>query len=202
MTLGGPYGSHDYPLDHRWATRHRSARSRGSPRTHPVQVDQVGPAHGGPPGEPPGGSGVPGHRGARAEEAAPMDRSRHRARVRHVGLHHPGPHHHRDRRCGVPVPGVRHPDHRPVAGRRFHRRRLHPAGHHRPGDLRRHPAADPAGQAGPLLALLRLPHRRRVARAVHDLQRDLDAVGLARGSVQRLRVHPRGGRVRPGLPVP
>ena len=44
--------------------------------------------------------------------------------------------------------------------------------------LRRHPVADQAERARPRIPLLRIPHQRRLADPVHDLQRHLDVFTL------------------------
>ncbi len=56
------------------------------------------------------------------------------------------------------------------------------------GGVRRHPDPQRAGPPRAQVAVLRLAHRRRLARAVHDLQRHLDAVPLPRRAGQHRRL--------------
>ena len=91
---------------------------------------------------------------------------------------------------GAVQPDVRHPDHRPL-GRAglpaglLRARRV--ARHHH---FRHHPADARAQGARPRVPVLRLPHRRRLADPVHDLQRHLDLRAVPRR---------RGGQRQPAL---
>ena len=125
---------------------------------------------------------APGRRGLRPEEAAQVERPRGRALLRVLGLPDPGQRLPRGVRRPV-RPALRDPAHRPLGRARL------PPGLHRADGARGHhhvrgdPAAELAGAARPAVPLQGLPPRRRLGRAVHDLQRHLVAVPVPRGGL-------------------
>ena len=120
-----------------------------------------------------------GHRGGRSAQAPAVDGARPGPLLHHVGLHHPAAHHHR----GLRLPlrhRLPHSRHRHLELGRLRRGLLRlrrpPRAHH----LLHHPpdAGAPAPRAQ--VALLRLPHRRRLAGPPHDRRRHHHAAPLPR----------------------
>ncbi len=106
-------------------------------------------------------------RGDRAAQAAEVDGAGHGARGHVLGLHRPAADDHRGVRRAV-LADVRDPGDRALGGDRVHRgpvRRRGPGRHHH---LHGHPAPQQPAQGGPRLAVLRLPHPRRLGRARDD----------------------------------
>ena len=171
------------PTRRRPADLHRLSGACGETAELAAEAGPIRPARGRPVRRPrPEGRGR-AHRGGGAEEAAQVDGPRARPRDGDVRLRRPVPDDHRGLR-GAVQPAVRDPDRRPLADPRLRRgpvRRARPGRHHH---LRDHPHQEPAGQGRPQVPLLRLPHRRGVARPVHDLQRRVDAVPLPRRAVR------------------
>ncbi len=138
-----------------------------------------------------------GLRGLRSAQAVEVVDPRPGPFLHHVGLLHPADRLHRGLRTAVPGQ-LPHPDHRALGRTRLPAGLLRDRRVPRHRHFRRHPSDAQPARDRPLVAVLRLPHRRRLAGAVHDLQRRLHLRVRARSRGQQRHAALRQRR----LPVP
>src|SRR5271163_4082883 len=116
------------------------------------------------------------------------------ALLHHVGLHHPADGLHRGLRVAVPAE-LPHPDHRAMGRAGLPAGLLRHGGLPRYRHLRGHPYSAQPARDRPVVAVLRLPCRRRLVDPVHDLQRHLDLRAGPRVRGQQRHAPLRQGRI-------